>query len=349
MMETTWVVGLLGRWVVGGRKSLVGDDISVGRCHDRSFKLWGRRPITQRPNDPTAQSGFTLMEFIVTMALLAIIMPALTLSFRTALNASERVDRRTVTTAEARAVLPILTQDLQNTFALTQAPAAEEDTAGTATTITEGTTDASKGWLIGTDSSSGNSPADSLTFTTLSGRPPLSALMNEETPAASTEAISPFQQVNYSLEPGGRNGASVLVRAFASPPVDDPTATTDTEVLSDSVLAFNLEYFDGTDWLDNWDSTQQEASASSTTTGTTTGTTDEAVPPLLPQAIRVSLVLLSEDGSPQNFSTTVTLPMWEASASPIERDDTPQDAAATTGGTTTGGGGTTGGGTTTGG
>lgn len=241
-------------------------------------------------------NGYTLIEFIVTMALLAIIMPALTLSFRTTLDASERIDRRTLLTAEARAVLPVITQDLQNAFVLDR----------------EGTTH----WLIGTDSLSGDAPADSLTLTTMSGRPPLTALVQDATPADTVEPLSPIQQVNYSLEPGSEEGTGLLIRSFSSPPGEDPTATTDAELLSDRVIGFDVQYFDGTEWHESWDTTQPDLAAG-------TNAAEGTQTPILPLAVRVSLTLLSPNG-PQTYNSLVNLPMAHAYASRIEQENSEQ-------------------------
>jgi type II secretion system protein J len=273
------------------------------------------------------RGGFTLMEFLVAMAMFAIIMPALTIAFRTSLNAGERIDRRSVGTSEARAVMAIVTEDLKNAYM--------PSTTGA-------------GWLIGTDSSSGSAPADSLSLTTMSGRASIMTLSQGLTPADTDQPMSVFQQVNYSLVPGLQSNSSILVRAFASPPGTDSTATTDETQLSDRVTGLNFEYFDGTTWNDTWDTTQPQ-----TTTGTDANAAQTTTPPL-PLAIRVTIGFATPDGQ-QTYTTTVPLPMYNASTQKIEAETIPPAGGApggattgTTTGTTSGStGGTTAGGATT--
>ncbi len=277
--------------------------------------------------------GFTLIEFLVTMTMLAIITPAITMSFRTALDASARVDQRGEATAQARAVLTTITYDLENAYMPPDAASASASGAS----ATGATTTLPKGWLIGTDSANGNASADTLSFTTLSGRPPLALLAQGQTPADTAEPISRFQQINYSLEPGLQRDTGVLLRAFASPPGEDTTATTDEELLSDQVLALNFEYFDGTVWADAWDTTQPSTSTSTSATAGANGEDPNALPGL-PRAIRVTVTLLTASG-PQTYTTTVALAMADASTSKIESEaTTPQGAAGTpAGGAGTGG------------
>jgi type II secretory pathway pseudopilin PulG len=282
--------------------------------------------------------GFTLFEFVVAMAMLAIITPALTLAFTTVISAGGRIDRTSETTSEARAVLSVITRDLENAYLPVPSATAQ---ATTDTTDTQ-TTTAPKGWLIATDSASGNAPADSISLTTFSGRPSLSVLSQNLTPADTPEKMSVYQQVNYSLQPGLNADAGVLVRDTASPPGEDSTSATDEEALSDQVLGLNFEYFDGTTWTDTWDTTQPTTDTTGTTDTTATDTT--TTPPPLPMMIRLTLVLASQDG-PRTYTTTVSLPMYNSSLSKIEPDPSQNNGGATTAGTTGSTGSTTGGST----
>ena len=58
-------------------------------------------------------------------------------------------------------------------------------------------------------------------------------------------------------------------------------------VVLENVQAISIEYFDGDEWLDEWNSNDTEG--------------------LLPQAVRISLVMQSEDVGPLSFASTVKI------------------------------------------
>jgi prepilin-type N-terminal cleavage/methylation domain-containing protein len=271
------------------------------------------------------EEGFTLIEFLVAMVMLAIIMPALTLSFGSAMKASERIDQRSANSSEARAVLSVITKDLENAYLpITQQTATQSLTGDSDTAAQTGTTPAI-GWFTGADSASGSAPADSLSFTTLSGRADLSTLSQDLTPADTDQPMSAFQQVTYSLQPGIDGSSGVLVRSWASPPGQDSTATTNDDQLSDRVIALNFEYFDGTEWSDSWDTTQADPTADESTDATLDGTEPVTTESLLPIAVRVTLGILGDDG-PHTYTTTVSLPLFHSSTYTIEQATTTANA-----------------------
>ncbi|MBO0223095.1 hypothetical protein J0689_27830, partial [Vibrio parahaemolyticus] len=75
------------------------------------------------------------------------------------------------------------------------------------------------------------------------------------------ERMSPYQQVNYSLQPGADGASGLLLRGIAAPPGTEPTEVTDEEILSDRVPGLNFEYFDGVDWNDSWDTIEMHEQA----------------------------------------------------------------------------------------
>ncbi len=93
----------------------------------------------------------------------------------------------------------------------------------------------------------------------------------------------------------------------------DSTSVFDTEpVWSVEVRSFNLRYFDGTDWVDGWDSSQMQAGQ----------TVQTGLVPLLPWAVRVEIDFpsdddeeysyadeLSRDEDDHDFITVLTLPV----------------------------------------
>jgi hypothetical protein len=62
-------------------------------------------------------------------------------------------------------------------------------------------------------------------------------------------------------------------------------------VIAENLLALHFRYYDGSRWIESWDSA--------------------SLPPLrqLPQAIMIDLALAQASGAPLRLSTIVTLPM----------------------------------------
>jgi len=71
------------------------------------------------------------------------------------------------------------------------------------------------------------------------------------------EGIGDIRKVELACEPSDDGKTQILVRRVTtnllSPVALDPTE----EVLCRGVFGFGLRYFDGTDWLDSWDSTTE--------------------------------------------------------------------------------------------
>jgi len=77
----------------------------------------------------------------------------------------------------------------------------------------------------------------------------------------------------------------------------DSTSVFDTEpVWSVEVRSFNVRYFDGTDWVDGWDSSQMQAGQ----------TVQTGLVPLLPWAVRVEIDFLSDDDDEYSYADELT-------------------------------------------
>jgi type II secretion system protein J len=112
------------------------------------------------------------------------------------------------------------------------------------------------------------------------------------------DANGEIKQVELAVEvPSGSND-HVLVRRVLRNLTAQIPPDPDEEVICRGVSAFQLEYFDGTQWQPSWDSTEETDAASSATSSTgststatsSSGTTGSVSGPL-PAAVRVTLEL----------------------------------------------------------
>ena len=95
--------------------------------------------------------------------------------------------------------------------------------------------------------------------------------------AAETEGIGDIRMVELGCEPSEDGEGMILLRRvnlnLLATTVEDPPE----EVLCRGVRSFDLQYFDGTDWQDTWDSGAQGNA--------------------LPLAVQVALELVAQDGT----------------------------------------------------
>jgi hypothetical protein len=77
------------------------------------------------------------------------------------------------------------------------------------------------------------------------------------------------------------NGDHVLVRKVVRDLVSDQAPNPDVEVVCRGIGGFNLRYFDGTNWTDTWDSTEENNK--------------------IPAAVEVTLTLERDNGPSQNL------------------------------------------------
>ena len=118
---------------------------------------------------------------------------------------------------------------------------------------------------------------------------------------------SDIRLVEYTLVADG--SSNDLVRRVTSnllPPTGENLPVGDQEVLCRGVRSLAIEYYDGTDWTDTWDSTQQTSSMGS----------QQAQ--LIPVALRVTLVLepLTANGVPIQLERSIALPCNAPSTQP---------------------------------
>ena len=171
------------------------------------------------------KSGFTLLELIVAMAMVAVLVTSLYASLRIAFKAKKSAEDAVEPPRTAELAMEFLRGDLQNTI---------------------GPTGLLAGSFVGshgTDDRGRN--ADDLIF--------YSTADAADHPSANGEIKN--IELTVTQQPGSSD--HVLVRKVTRNLLSQTAATPDEEVLCRHVGGLSLRYFDGTQWQDTWDSTQE--------------------------------------------------------------------------------------------
>lgn len=181
-----------------------------------------------------ADAGFTLLELMLAIAILALILVMIAGSFNAVIHSKVQGEARLDVDRQGRAILWQLANELRGA-AQTIAPNAPSDVL-----------------LIGLGQMRGGNPVDAITLLTFSAghRRAISGIDAEEV-------------VSYSVTPNPRaRGWYILSRnqRSALTGMDGPFPTAPTE-LADNLVGLHIKYFNGGDWLESWDSTAIPAPA----------------------------------------------------------------------------------------
>jgi general secretion pathway protein J len=187
--------------------------------------------------------GFTLIELIVAMGMVAILSVSLYASLRIAFHAKDSAEKTIEPPRTAELAMEFIRNDLENAMTPNAAIVAAI-TAGTATTNPP---PALAGSFVGTSGKDGRGrDADDLVF-----------YSTAESPLHATGSADIKMIELAVVQPQGSNDY-VLVRRVTPNLLASSPPNPDEEVLCRGVAGFNLRYYDGTDWQDSWDSTQQD-------------------------------------------------------------------------------------------
>lgn len=173
-------------------------------------------------------TGFTLLELIVAMGLMVVVSAALYASLSAAFRGRRVAEDTVEPVRKASGALSLMADKIE--------------TACAPTGILAGT-------FIGTNGTGDDGEAsDVLSFYSMA------RASANQTPA------SPIVQIEFALvEPEEKaEDGWLLVRRTVSNLLAPEAQTPVEEVLCRNVRSFDLIYFDGTDWLDGWDSTSAE-------------------------------------------------------------------------------------------
>ncbi|HEV3114584.1 MAG TPA: type II secretion system protein GspJ [Candidatus Binataceae bacterium] len=176
------------------------------------------------------QAGFTLMELMLSLALLALIMIILYGSFHAVAVSKLHAEVRVESDQQARTLMWLMSRELRGAVFTPLIP--------------------SHVLLVGQASRQGGMPMDSITFATL-----------DPSHRRALDGYSAEEDVTYSAVPNPnhrgwfmwtRSQRSGLIQT-ANPPIQPPT------VLATNVLSVHFRYFNGFQWLEVWDSTSSPA------------------------------------------------------------------------------------------
>jgi prepilin-type N-terminal cleavage/methylation domain-containing protein len=170
-----------------------------------------------------APRGFTLIEMMLAIGVLALILAMLASSFSAIAHSKVHAEGRLMVDREGRALLWQLSNEIRNAV---QTPYQPSNVA-----------------LFGSGHMGNGLPLDAITLSTFSGghRRAITAMV-PETIVTYNLVANPEQRGWYMLE---RSQQSGLLTS---------TVATQSTVLADNVLSLHFRYFDGQRWGESWDS-----------------------------------------------------------------------------------------------
>ena len=190
--------------------------------------------------------GFTLIELIVAMMMVAILAGSLYGMLRSSFQAKAMAEAAVEPSRTADLAMEILRQDLTN--AIQANPANIDQTTLLPAGDIVGNYATNPGYIFeGTDgtNNSGRNNDDLLFYTTADSPQHVDA--NGDIKYVELTMIQPTNSSNY-----------VLVRRVIRNLLTTTPPSPDTEVICRDISAFNLQYYDGAEWLDSWDSTAED-------------------------------------------------------------------------------------------
>jgi prepilin-type N-terminal cleavage/methylation domain-containing protein len=184
---------------------------------------------TSEYSRPGRASGFTLIELVVALAIVAIIAASLADSLWTAYHATQRTDAAIAPSRQASIVMDFISSDLQNAL----------QTGSSATTLI--------GNFEGTQAQDdrGHEADDVIFFSTAES-------------AQHVDANGEIKQIEITVEHLAGTNDYALVRRVTRNLLAQVQPAPDEEIICRGVESFTLEYFDGSNWNTTWDSTQED-------------------------------------------------------------------------------------------
>lgn len=173
--------------------------------------------------------GFTLLEILVAMAILAVVSTLVYTSFSGSLKAIDRVGQEADVYRDARFVLSRMSEEISMAY-------------------WPGTQGSFAGVFAGQNARVGGVAMDTLQFTALSHFRILP-----------DELSTDLTQITYSLERNPETERWSLLH-HATPHFLGLAGIPDERfVIGEGIHGLNLRYFDGTDWWDRWDTAEKNA------------------------------------------------------------------------------------------
>jgi prepilin-type N-terminal cleavage/methylation domain-containing protein len=160
--------------------------------------------------------GFTLLELVISSAIMALILTASYLCLNAALTSQRSIEPRAEVLQNARVAMAMITADLRSACPL------------------------SKDFeFLGMQRMIGDAQADNLDFAT-----------HNYIPRRQREAD--FCEVSYFADADGTSGNVSLYRRRNPTVAPDPLTGGNTELIANGLRGVAFEYYDGWDWYDSW-------------------------------------------------------------------------------------------------
>ncbi len=230
------------------------------------------------------QSAFTLLELLVALVLMVSITSSLYACFRIAFKSQDHTEAAVAPARTALYALELIRQDLDCAMVPDNVLAGPFE--GTPAGETPAVTVQNVNLGIGsTAATTGSANGDTLTFYSC-GQSPESPYLTQAqasgqvpNPSSPTSVACDIRMVTYSLvpQPNDTTGTLFLLqRSITTNLLAPEPPAPQVDNICENVLALNFQYFDGTNWWPNWDSTQED-----NTLPTAVQVTLQLQPPLL--------------------------------------------------------------------
>ena len=176
------------------------------------------------------QTGFTLIEILVALAIVMVLVTILYETFNAVIRSIRQVEEVTEIDQMARISLSIISKELRSTYW------GRPDPGGTLT----------PGIFIGLDGEDRGQPSDTLRFTALSNA------------RASDGITDPSLSIlEYELVPASNAETSVLIHREETNLMSLSGRSLEQFELAERVTGLNFRYYDGQEWKDEWTEADQ--------------------------------------------------------------------------------------------
>ncbi len=252
------------------------------------------------------ESGFTLIEILVTTVITMMIIGSVYTSFRTSLNAYQRTETRIIMLQRCRSALDRMAQDMSNLFYVEESDA---ETAGELILMVQDFSDSETAMdkdmisfvaIVDPDLDQYYmtlEESESLTVIDEEAENPLPSdlarIVYYVGPSPEDETVQSLMRIETAnLDTEELEG--MLEELMGSSPSEELLEELRSSVLVDYVAGLNIRYFDGEDWVDEWDMEEEGAG--------------------LPNAIEITLTITDANTREKDLTEAVVvyLPMSES-------------------------------------
>lgn len=242
--------------------------------------------------------GFTLLEITITLAILGIVLSIVYGVFAKALSSKDLAEERADEASSVRAALTSMTRDLtaaRPTIGRSPPPPAPAGGSSPAPNPTPRNSAfvPRQGLFLGRPRTRGNAALDDLAFTAFSRRP-----------AAITFGATDLGIVHYFLSPLSADSDRLglyreTIFGLTGQAFDpDKVNPESTMLILPDVTSLDLRFFDGKDWVQEWDSTDSGHFAAA------------------PLAVEITLTVNNQREQPESYRTAIDLPMVRSTPAP---------------------------------